>query len=63
MLLRLVGVMNLTLILSRPFSIQGRESYLYGVLFCFVLFSLFLVKTLTLAWVQTFIDRFLSNLV
>ena len=29
LLLGLVGVMNLILIFSRPFSIQGREPYVY----------------------------------
>ena len=29
LLLRLVGVINLILILSQPFSIQGREPYFY----------------------------------
>ena len=49
--MELVGVMKLILILSYPFKIQERESYLYD----------FFKKILTLAC--TFTDQFLSNLV
>ena len=71
LLLRLVGVMNLILILSCPFDIEGRELYLHD----------FVKKTtnkqkknpnnsnnnnkipIVLACIQTYTDRFLSNLV
>ena len=53
--LRLVGVVNLILILFYfcPFSIQGREPYLCD----------FIRKPLALADMQTFTDQFLSNLI
>ena len=44
-LLRLVGVVNLTLILSHLFNFQGREPYLCDFF-----------KTLTLSCIQTFTD-------
>ena len=53
-LLRLVGVMNLILILSGLFNIQGKEPYLYNFI---------RKKSLTLACNQTFTDWFLSILV
>ena len=52
MLLIFVGMMNLILLLSRPFNIQGREPYIYDFV---------KGKSLTLAFIQT-IDGFLSNL-
>ena len=54
MILRLVGVMNILLILSCPFSMQGREPSLDDFI---------RKKNLSLACIQTFTDQFLSNLV
>ena len=51
-LLRLVGLMNLTIILSGPISVQGREPFLCD----------FISKILLLACIQIFTDQFLSNL-
>ena len=53
-LLALVDVVNLIFILSRPFGIQGSGSYLCDVV---------LKEPITLAYIQTFTDRFLSNLI
>ena len=47
MVLRLVGVMNLILIVSHSFNIQGRDSCL-----C----DFFSIKNVTLACIQTFTD-------
>ena len=52
-LLRLVGVINLILILSCPVSIQGREPYLRDCQ----------KKKKKLVYIQTFADQLLSNLV
>ena len=50
--MRLVGMMNLILILSHQLSIQGREAYLRD----------FVEKqTSMLVYIQTFTNRFLSN--
>ena len=53
MLLRRVGMINLVLILSCPFSIQGRKLYL-----CYVI-----KRTSALACIQIFTNQFVSNLV
>ena len=47
-----VGIMNVILILSRPYSIQGREPYLCH----------FITKALKLACIQTFTDPFFQTL-
>ena len=52
-LLRPVGVLNLILILSHPFNIQGREPYLFR----------FWKKKWKLSCIQTLADQFLLNLV
>ena len=53
LLIRLVGMMNLVFILSGPFSIQGEN----------VTYMILLRKSLTLAFIQTFMDLFRLNLV
>ena len=51
-LLRLVGVMNIKLMLSRPFNIPGREPYLCD----FVNNN---NKRFNIGWYSDFTDRFL----